>query len=74
MANDVVVPVKSAWTSKINITQAVALLATLLATFGIDMPEDVRVGIITVIATANPIITWVLQTWFTKSVTRSAVR
>ncbi len=74
MANDVVVPVKSAWISKINITQAVALLATLLATFGVDMPEDVRVGIITAITAATTILTWVLRTWFTKSVTRSAMR
>lgn len=74
MANDVVVPVKSAWISKINITQAVALLATLLATFGVEMPEDVRVGIITAITAATTIVTWVLHTWFTKSVPRSSVR
>ena len=70
---EIVVPIKSAWVSKINVTQAVTLVSVLLATFGINMPEDVRVGILTIIGAVGPIVTWVLRTWYTKSVTKSSV-
>lgn len=65
--------VKSSWASKINWAQGVGLLATVLAMIGIDVPAEVQAQIVAGIASAVYVVTWVLRTWFTKSLTKASV-
>jgi uncharacterized membrane protein HdeD (DUF308 family) len=67
------VEVKSAWTSKINWTQAVAGVAMLLAYFGINLDANTQAAILALIVALQSITTWVLKTWFTNTVTAAAV-
>lgn len=66
--------IKSAWVSKVNWTQAVAMLAMLLTMFGIDMPEDVRVAILAAITAISTVLTWILRTFFTTELTKPSVK
>ncbi|RWP05113.1 hypothetical protein [Mesorhizobium sp.] len=66
------VEVKSAWYSKINWTQALGLIASILVVFGVDVPAEVQVQIVAGIQAAQAVVTWVLKTWFSDSVTPSA--
>lgn len=69
------VDVQSAWLSKINWTQAVSVAASLLVfTTGgkINIPLEQQVGIVTGIQALSGVVTWVLKTWFTKTVTPSS--
>lgn len=63
---------KSAWLSKINWTQAVALAAMALSWFGVDVPPEIRAQIVTAIGAGAAIATWVLRTFFTKTLTHAA--
>lgn len=72
--DNAVVGVKSAWASKINWTQAVALLAMVLAVFGIDMPPDTKVAIVALIQAVQSIASWIIKTWFTTTVTPSSAK
>lgn len=63
--------VKSAWFSKINWTQALALLASVLVVFGIDLDPQTQIAIVAGIQGAQSALTWVLRTFFTKTVTPS---
>jgi small-conductance mechanosensitive channel len=74
MMNKVMVDVKSAWASKINWTQAVVLLMTVLAFFGIDVPEDVRSSLMAAITAVGVVITWLLRTFFSPAVTAGSVK
>ncbi|HUU99268.1 MAG TPA: hypothetical protein VM487_26340 [Phycisphaerae bacterium] len=69
-----VVDVKSAWLSKINLTQIVAGAAALLTLFGIDVPAEVKADIITAIVAVGGLVTWMLRTWFTSQVTRASMK
>jgi hypothetical protein len=66
--------VKSAWLSKINWTQAVTFLAMILTLVGVDMPADVKVAVEVGIASIGQVATWVIRTWFTKSLTAASVK
>lgn len=66
------VNVQSAWASKINWTQAVAVTASALVflTGGkVNIPLDVQLQIVTGITVVQGIVTWVMKTWFTKTIT-----
>lgn len=70
----VVVPVKSAWYSKINWTQAVGMLAMLGTAFGgFDITPETQVEIVTAIGLAQGAITYILKTFFTNTVTPAAI-
>lgn len=73
MADTVVVPVKSAWLSKINWTQAVGVLASILVVFGVDLPADTQLSIVAGIQGAQAAVTWILRTFFTKAITPANV-
>ena len=66
------VEIKSAWYSKINWTQALALGASVLVVFGINLPPEVQVQIVAGIQAAQAVLTWVIKTWFTDTVTPAA--
>jgi hypothetical protein len=71
-----VVTVTSAWTSKINWTQAIAALAMLLTwlTGGqIDLSASDQAAIILVIGLISQVVTWVLKTFFTSTVHASSL-
>ena len=57
---------KTSFASKINWTQGLALLASVLVVFGIELPVDVQLAIVAVIQGVQSVITWVIRTWFTK--------
>jgi hypothetical protein len=72
----VAVATQSAWLSKINWTQAIGILASVLVlTTGgkVNIPPEVQVGIATAIQAATGVATWIFKTWFTKTVTPSSV-
>lgn len=63
---------KSAWLSKINWTQAVAVGASALvmATGGkVDIPLEQQLQIVAAIQAAQGVATWIFKTWFTPTVT-----
>lgn len=63
---------KSAWLSKINWTQAVAIGASVLviATGGkIDIPLEQQLQIVGAIQAAQGVATWIFKTWFTPTIT-----
>lgn len=67
------VPVRTAWASKINWTQAVSLLATLLALRGFSLDADTQVAIIATIQGVQTVATWVFRTFFNKSVSPASL-
>lgn len=69
----VVVPVKSAWLSKINWTQGVALAAALGTFFGFDLDAKTQAEALAGIVGIQSVVTWLLKTFFTTTVTPAAV-
>lgn len=69
----VTVPVKSSWTSKINWTQLIAVMASVLVLFGISIPAETQLQIVVGIQAAQAIATWIIRTWFTKEITAASV-
>lgn len=67
-----IVPVTSAWTSKINITQVATALIALAVGFGIPISDSMKVNILTLVGIVGPGITAVLKTFFTKSITAAS--
>lgn len=66
------VETKSAWLSKINWTQAVAVTANLLVlTTGgkFDIPPEVQAQIVVGIGAVQGLATWIFKTWFTPTIT-----
>lgn len=72
-----VVGVKSAWSSKINWTQAIGIGASALVfmTGGkVNIPLEVQGEIVLAIQGAQGVVTWVMKTWFTPTVTAASVK
>lgn len=62
------VPVKPALASKINWVQIFGTLAMLGSFFGLDISGEQQAAVITTIGVAQSVITFVMRTWFTKSI------
>lgn len=65
------VPVTSAWSSKINWTQAVsgaAMVLTLVSGGKVGLTADQQAAIVVTIGVIGNVITWICKTWFTNSV------
>jgi uncharacterized membrane protein len=56
---------KSAWASKINWTQAIAILAMLLTFFGIDLSSSDQADILAAIVAIQGVITIIIRIFFT---------
>jgi hypothetical protein len=70
------VPVTPAITSKINITQVVAVGSSLLTFFfgnDIGLTPAQQAFVVTGITLVQGAVTWVLKTWFTKSIHASSL-
>jgi hypothetical protein len=63
------VEVQSAWASKINWGEVVKVGAAFLAVKGINIPPDVQNDILLSIISLGGIYTFVMKTWFTKTIT-----
>lgn len=66
-----VVPVTSAWTGKVNWTQAVAIVSSILTlVFGpqAGLSPEQQAAIVTTITIIQGLVTWILKTWFTPTV------
>lgn len=66
------VAIKSAWWSKVNWTQVVAMAATLGVLFGFNLPAEDQAKIVATIQAVAGLATIILRTWFTTSVTPAA--
>ena len=65
------VAVTSAWTSKINATQAVSIASSMLVLFGgpeAGLTPTEQASIVVVINLVAGVVTWVMKTWFTDHV------
>ncbi len=72
----VAVATQSAWASKINWTQAVGIVATMLALVTmnkISIPIEQQATIVAVIQGVQSLATWIWKTWFTTTVTPASV-
>jgi len=67
------VRVKSAWLSKINWTQAVALLASVLAIKGFTLDTDTQLALVGTIQGAQAVVTWLFRTFFNRSVSPASL-
>lgn len=63
------VAIKSAWWSRINWTQAVALFASVGVIFGLDLSPEEQAKIVATIQAVASLATIILRTWFTDSIT-----
>lgn len=63
------VAIKSAWWSKVNWTQVVAMAATLGVLFGFHLPAEEQAKVVATIQGVAGLATIILRTWFTSSVT-----
>lgn len=67
------VAVKSAWFSKINWTQAVSLVGTLLALKGFNLDAETQVAIVATIQGAQSVATWAFRTFGNRSVSPASL-
>ena len=72
MGNFVEVAIKSAWWSKVNWTQVVAMVATVGVLFGTSLSPEEQAKIVATIQAVSGLATVILRTWFTTSVTPAA--
>lgn len=76
MTNTTVVPVKSAWSSKINWLQLIGVLSTaatgLLTVYNGSSPAEVA-SWTGGVASITKFATWIIRTWFTPAVISASV-
>ena len=66
------VDVQSAWASKINWTQAVGILASVITVVSgnkYQIPAETQLAIVATIQGIQGVTSWVFKTWFTKTIT-----
>jgi len=68
-----IVPVESAWSSKIIWTQIIGAVATIAALWGFDISTEMREAIVTAIVLFTGGVTFVFRKWFSASVTPASV-
>lgn len=66
--------VKSSLASKINWTQAIAMLAMVASVFGLDLDQAQLAKVLEGIIAANALVTVVMRTFFTTQLTKASVR
>lgn len=72
----VTVPIKSAWLSKVNWTQAVsgaAMVLTFVSGGAIGLTADQQAALVVVIGVIGNVVTWVMKTFFTNTVQASSL-
>lgn len=71
-AGATIAPVKSGWLSKINWVQLAGPASSLAAAYGLDLPAGKIVGLVIAVQTVQSVVTWIMRTWFTRSVTKAS--
>ena len=71
-APTVIVEEKSAWFSKIAWTQILTVAFTLLAAFGVNIPDDLKVNLMTAATSIGAVVTIIWKIWFTQTITPSS--
>lgn len=66
--------VQSAWFSKINWTQAIGVLASVLVIFGINLDATTQVEVVAGIQGLVAVATWIMKTFFTTTITPSSAK
>lgn len=69
----VVVPVKSAWKSKINWGVGIALVASLASFLGFDFDAETQAQVQAAITSITAIYVWLMKTFFTTTVTPASL-
>ncbi len=67
------VEVKSAWFSKINWTQVVAVLAAWLGAKGISLDAETQVQVVLAVQGLQSAVTWAFRTFFNRSVSPASL-
>lgn len=67
-----IVPVKSAWFSKINWLQAAGAATAIVTAFQLDIPMEYKPHALVAMNFAQATLTWIARTWFNNSVTPPA--
>ncbi len=73
----VIVPVRSAWFSKINVTQWISALAVMLTLFSggkLNLDASQQLALVSAIGIITPIITSIFRTFYTKTITPSSIK
>ena len=68
------VDVQSAWLSRINWTQAIGILASVITVVSgnkYSIPAETQLAIVATIQGVQGVVSWVLKTFFTKTITPS---
>jgi uncharacterized protein (DUF697 family) len=63
------VAIKSAWWSKVNWTQIIAMVASLGVVFGLNISPEDQAKIVATIQALSGFATIILRTWFTTTIT-----
>ena len=66
------VDVQSAWASKINWTQAIGIVASILTVVTgskYSISAETQLSMVAGIQSVQAVVTWVIKTWFTKTIT-----
>lgn len=66
------VEVQSAWASKINWTQAIGIIASILAVVSshkYEIPIETQLSLVAGIQGLQAVVTWIIKTWFNKTIT-----
>jgi hypothetical protein len=63
------VAIKSAWWSKVNWTQVLAMASSFGVVFGLDISPEEQAKIVATIQGVSGLATIIIRTWFTTSIT-----
>lgn len=73
-APTVIVEEKSSFLSKINWASVISVVFTMLAAFGLNIPDELKVQILAAVSAITGIVTVVLRTYFTTTVTPTSAK
>lgn len=72
----VLVPIKTAWASKVNWTQAIGMASSIAVVAGCakcEVPPETIAALVVAIQGAAAVATWVFRTWFNGSVSPASL-
>ena len=68
------VPVKSGFASKINWTQVLGTVASLVTAYGVSLPPELVPALLVAVQGVTSLVTITMRMWFTKSIMQGSVR
>ena len=70
----ILVPVISGFASKINWTQVLGTVASLVTAYGITLPPELVPALLVAVQGVTSLVTITMRMWFTKSIMQGSVR